>query len=100
MEVIEGRGPAPTLVWALIKRLPDTSLTVALASGGRDHFGWGTDRHIAADLFDAIQANTRATGNFKKGQTPKLVLWPRPKLKKKPDGARSVKDLFKKMSGR
>ncbi|MDH6462055.1 hypothetical protein M2302_002230 [Micromonospora sp. A200] len=83
MAVIEGRGPAPALVLSLALGLPDTSLTVALASGGRDHYGWGVDRHMAADTFDAINANTRATGNWAKGKAPKLPQWPRPKSKPK-----------------
>ena len=83
--------------------LPDTSLTSALASGGREFFGWGVDRHLRADLFDAINANTRATGNWKKGKAPDLPAWPRPKRKaaeseqKKPV---SVADLFHRMTRR
>ena len=46
--------------------LPDTSLTAALASGGREHYGWGVDRHLAADTYDALNLNTRATGNWRK----------------------------------
>jgi hypothetical protein len=76
--VIAGRGPAPSLVLALVQRLPDTSLTVALASGGRSHFGWGVDRHIQVDLFDALNQNTRATGNWARGKVPTLPPWPRP----------------------
>lgn len=89
--MIEGRGPSPALVIKLIERLPDTSLTAALASGGRDHFGWGLDRYLHAALYDALNANTRATGNWSKGKAPKFPEWPRPgsnktkgKDKKKP----------------
>ncbi|MCY0921662.1 MULTISPECIES: hypothetical protein [Streptomyces] len=64
-----------------MQRLPDTSLTVALASGDRQHFGWGQDRHLAADLFDAINANTRATGQWGKGKAPKIPPFPRPSAK-------------------
>lgn len=77
-DVIAGRGPAPALVLALAKRLPDTSLTVALASGGREHFGWGVDRHMTADLFDAINQNTRASGQWGKSGPPTIKPWPRP----------------------
>jgi hypothetical protein len=77
--VIAGRGPAPALVLALAQRLPDTSLTVALASGGRQHFGWGVDRHLLADVYDALNQNTRATGNWAKGKVPTFPAWPRPK---------------------
>lgn len=109
MDVIEGRGPSPHFVMALVRRLPDTSLTVALASGGRDHFGWGVDRHMQADIFDAINQNTRATGNWGKGKAPKIPTWPRPKPLKKPNkdagqkkpGKRvSVAEIYKKFTAR
>ena len=103
-DVIDGRGPSPALVLSLIQRLPDTSLTVALATGGKQHFGWGLDRHIAVDLFDAINANTRATGNWKKGGAPKLKPWPRPKFKKKAaaptTGPMKIKDLYQRFTRR
>jgi hypothetical protein len=76
--VIAGNGPAPSLVLALARRLPDTSLTVALVNGGRDLFGWGVDRHLLADVYDALNANTRATGQWAKGKAPKFPPWPRP----------------------
>ena len=102
VDVIEGRGPAPLLVLALIEGLPDTSLTVALASGGREHYGWGTDRHLLADLFDALNQNTRASGNWGKGKVPKFPAWPRPKTKQNPEEKKpaTVKDLFKRFSRR
>ena len=78
MDVIEGRGPTPALVVALALGLPDTSLTAALASGGRRQYGWGVDRHLAADTYDALNLNTRATGNWRKGKAPDLPAWPRP----------------------
>ncbi|MFI5840545.1 hypothetical protein ACIA8K_12635 [Catenuloplanes sp. NPDC051500] len=83
---------------ALVQRLPDDSMTVALASGGRTQFGWGTDRHLLADIYDAINQQTRATGNWGKGKAPKIPLWPRPKAKAKPDKPKkptSVAELFK-----
>ncbi|WP_372407202.1 hypothetical protein [Streptomyces luteireticuli] len=97
--MIAGRGPSPALVLLLVQRLPDTSLTVALASGGRQHMGWGQDRHLAADLYDAINANTRATGQWK-GKPPAIPPFPRPeaKPKKAQAGQRparvSVADLY------
>lgn len=77
MDVIEGRGPSPSLALSLVRGLPDTSATRALVSGGWDHFEWGVDRHMAADLYDALNQNTRATGNFK-GKPPKFPTYPRP----------------------
>ncbi|MEU7570333.1 hypothetical protein [Micromonospora sp. NPDC049240] len=83
MNVIEGRGPSPLVVLTYVQRLPDTSLTVALASGGREFFGWGRDRAMVADLIDALNQNTRATGNWGKGKAPKIPEYERPKAKKK-----------------
>lgn len=79
----------------MVQRLPDTSLTVALASGGRENFGWGVDRHMQADIFDALNVNTQATGNWKK--PPTFPLWPRPKTgaeKKDEIKPVSVADLY------
>lgn len=101
MEVIEGRGPSPLLVILLIQRLPDTSLTAALAAGGPEFFGWGVDRHMAADTFDALNQNTRATGNWGKGKVPKFPQFPRPKPKPtKPEGPTTVKGLFEQFNRR
>lgn len=80
MDVIEGRGPSPALVLLLLPRLPDTSLTRALASGGMEHFGWGVDRHMLADLYDAINQNTRASGQWGKKGPPKIPPFPRPTI--------------------
>lgn len=85
-----------------MQRLPDTSLTAALASGGRDHFGWGVDRHMSAHLYDAINQNTRATGNWAKGKAPKIPEFPRPKSKAKTEHKKpvTVADLFNQLSRR
>lgn len=100
--MIAGRGPAPRLVLSLVQRLPDDCLTVALANGGREHFGWGTDRHMLADLYDAVNLNTRATGNWKKGHEPKFKPWPRP-THDEPAGAKkpvTVADIYARFSRR
>lgn len=96
--MIEGRGPSPSLVLLMIQRLPDTSLTVALASGGREHFGWGLDRHISTDIYDALNQNTAATGNWKK--PPSIPLWPRPKARAKKKTPVTVADLYRRLSPR
>ncbi|MFI6275937.1 hypothetical protein [Streptomyces sp. NPDC050988] len=88
-----------------MQRLPDTSLTVALASGGRALFGWGQDRHLTADLFDAINQNTRATGQWGKSKAPKIPPFPRPEPKKKaPEKQakkrRSVAEIYKQFQRR
>ena len=90
------------MVVALAQRLPDTSLTVALASGGRAHFGWGINRHLLADVYDALNANTRATGNWAKGKAPTIPAWPRPDAKastpqaKKPVSVAQVYQQFQR----
>ncbi|GGK13237.1 hypothetical protein GCM10010124_02270 [Pilimelia terevasa] len=71
---------------------------MALASGGREHLGWGVDRHMAADLFDALNVNTRATGHWAKGKAPKLPAWPRPaKPETKHNGPVSVADIYQRL---
>ena len=96
--MIDGAGPAPRLVLALIKRFPDDSMTAASAAGGIEHFGWGTGRYLLADIFDAIQANTRACGNWR-GRPPKLPHWPRPKRRKASRRPTSVADLHRRLGG-
>jgi hypothetical protein len=102
VEVIEGRGPSPFFVAQLVQRLPDTSMTHALANGGRDHFGWGIDRYLLADLFDALNQNTRATGNWGKGKAPKFPQWPRPKSRKvrDEDKPKTVAELYARFNRR
>lgn len=104
VDVINGDGPSPALVILLVRGLPDTSVTAALAAGGFEHIGWGADRHISADIYDAISQNTRATGNWGKGGPPKIPAWPRPKRKAQPtqEGTkrRSVADIYAGLSPR
>lgn len=77
-------------------------MTAALASGGRELFGWGVDRHIAADTFDALNQNTRATGNWGKGRAPTMPAWPRPQVKEPTDTSKpiTVKDIFNRFARR
>lgn len=89
--VVAGDGPPPSLVLSLVQALPDDSLTVALMQGGRQHFGWGHDRHLRASLYDAINQNTIASGNWKK--PPRFPAWPRPEVVKKKK-RRSVADMW------
>lgn len=86
-----------------MQRLPDTSLTAALANGGRQMFGWGVERHLLAELFDAINVNTKATGNWRK-KPPEFPRWPRPKADKQQSeqGERrtSVADVYQRFMRR
>jgi hypothetical protein len=68
-------------VLAAVQALPDDSLTAALSAGGREHYGWGVDRHMLANLYDALNLNTRASGNWGKKGPPRLPDFPRPKRK-------------------
>lgn len=93
MAVVAGDGPPPRLVLSLVQALPDDSLTAALLAGGREHWGWGLDRHLRASIYDAINQTTVAAGNWKK--PPKIPAWPRPALpKKKSKRKKSVLDLY------
>jgi hypothetical protein len=77
-------------------------MTVALANGGRKYFGWGVDRYLAADTYDAMNVNTRATGNWKKGKVPEFPQWPRPNTKKDKAEKKpvTVADLYKQFQRR
>ncbi len=71
--------------------------------GGRKHFQWGTDRHLLADIYDAVNTNTIGTGSWKKGKTPKLPDWPRPtrdEAKKDKKKRTTVADLYGKFTTR
>ncbi|MFC4334089.1 hypothetical protein [Salininema proteolyticum] len=98
--MIAGAGPAPRLVLELVRWLPDTAAVYAADAGGREHYGWGVDRHMRADLFDAIQNLTRAAGQWRK-KPPKLPKWPRPKPPKrqKKQGKTSLQELHQRLSG-
>jgi hypothetical protein len=96
-DVLAGRGPSPYEAMLLVQRLPDDSLTAALMQGGREFFGWGRYRHMLADVFDALNLNTRATGNWKNGKAPGIPPYPRPHTPKKPQ--HTVKDIYRIMQG-
>lgn len=98
MDVIAGRGPAPSLVLPLIEGLPDDSMTAALASGGMHLLGWGEDRYLRVATYDALNLNTRATGNWKK--PPTFDPWRRPQAKNRTaEGKKkvTVADLYHKL---
>lgn len=77
VEVVRGNGPAPLLVLAQVRGIPDTGVTYALVRGDRDSIGWGMDRALMADLYDALNQNTRATGNWSK-KPPEIPPYKRP----------------------
>lgn len=80
-----------------LEGLPDTSLTVALMRGGRQFFGWGQERYMIADVYDALNLNTKATGNWGKGKSPKIPPYTRPAVEEVIKKKVSVKSMWSKM---
>ncbi|WP_263729958.1 hypothetical protein [Cellulomonas sp. SG140] len=83
-----------------MQRLPDDSMTTALAQGGAENLGWGIDRHLLASVYDAINTNTKATGMWEKGKAPKFKPFPRPADKAEKKTPQTVAGLFAKMHRR
>ena len=98
VETIRGRGTPPSLVLQYVYGLPDESLTAALVAGGREFYGWGGNRHLLADIYDAMNLNTTATGNYKK--PPKIPAYPRPEIVKqeKPKPKVSLESIWTKLN--
>lgn len=78
----------------------------ALEQGGIEHLGWTLDRYALAAIYDAVNLNTRATGNWAKGKAPKFEPFYRPKLKKKrrkeapaTGGPGALKKLYARIAG-
>lgn len=86
---------APRLVLAVVASLPDTSYTAALIQGGPEFSGWGVDRHLAASIFDALNQNTVATGQWKK--VPKIDPFPRPGDAKEKEKPPSLRDIWARL---
>lgn len=99
IDTVRGTGRSPAELILLIKRLPDTSAYRALQRGGWEHFGWGQERHMLADIYDALAYQTEVTGNWVDPKKVSLPRWPRPKAKKRETGEKkpiSVRDLWQK----
>lgn len=67
--------------------------------GGRQFYGWTQETELSAALYDAVNVNTAATGNFKR--KPKVQPFPRPKNeeeRKDQIAGKSVADLHKKFA--
>lgn len=71
----------PRLLVALIEALPEESALVAALRGGGEWRGWTRTHSLLADIYDAVNVNTRATGQWKKSP-PKIPPWPRPKVRR------------------
>ena len=97
--MILGRGPAPFVVLKVIEGLPDTSLTAAIASGGRQFYGWGIERYLLAEIYDTLNMNTTVTGNWK-SKPPTLKPLPRPERTPLPGEKKkvTVRDLYNRFT--
>ena len=97
-DTVNGYGTAPSLVLGLIRGLPDTSMCHAREAGGDWNLGWGVERHMLAQIYDALNFNTAATGQCRK-KPPKFKPFPRPKKpSEKKKKKVSVLDLHRKFT--
>ena len=102
----EGSRLTPRLVLALIQRLPDSSMTYSLMHSREDYRSF-MDRTpewwVMADLFDATNQGTRATGQWRKGKAPTFEPYPRPNAKQSKKAAKKAKkthaDVIKMFGG-
>lgn len=99
---------APSLALALVEALPLGSATLAHikdADNWTAFVGATRDFYAMAGIYDAVNLNTAATGNWGKKKPPKFDPFPIPevaiKLKKELDAKRpkSVADLFGRFNG-
>lgn len=74
-------------------------MTHAMLKGGDENWrelfaagGWSQQTVLLADLYDALNINTRATGSWRK-KPPEVKPYPRPKVEK-PKKKRSVADWY------
>jgi hypothetical protein len=95
---------SPRLLLAWIEGLPEDSAFIASvreaapyrepdphAQYEPDWRGWTRLHSMIADLFDAVNLNTAATGNYKK--RPTFEPWPRPK-KRRPKRVADIRRMF------
>ena len=90
----------PSLVSALIEGLPEDAMTLAVIRGKdqwHDFLGWTRLHSLLADVYDALNQNTRATGHWR-SKPPPLKPYPRPQVKQKRPA--TVKALYALMTGR
>lgn len=110
--MIRGEGPSPYEVNLLLPGLPDDGMVAAVqqarAHGYSDKeaqrfYGWGTERWLLKHLYDAINMNTLASGNWAKGKQPKFEPFPSP-LDEKPESlkkpASDLTRIFSMLTGR
>ena len=94
---------APLLVLSLVDRLPEGSKTYAMVQSKkhwRAFMDITREYYALAGIFNAVNTNTAATGNFKK--RPKFDPWPTPHdlVKRDKERPKTVADLYKRMTAR
>lgn len=106
-DVVRGNGPAPAFVISLIDGLPLGSMSLSMRideDDWYDYFGKDHDWYLNADIFDVINQNTRATGQWKKGKAPTFEPYPRPgsdkKKKAKKAKSQTLDGLFAQLNRR
>lgn len=57
---------------SLIERLPEGSEFDAERMGDRAFRDWNLEHYLLAGVLNAVNSNTIATGNWKKGQSPDI----------------------------
>lgn len=92
IEAIRTGHPSPRVLLGYLTILPLGSATGAMLAGNRSQIGWDMNVEMAANIVDAVNANTVATGVFKK--TPTVEPLPRPwdEHQEKTDQAASIQD--------
>lgn len=77
---------------ALIEGIPEDSAFFTSVRGA-DWAGWTRTESLLADIYDAVNVNTTATGRWKK-RPPKIQPYPRPKSRRRK--VTTVADLKRK----
>ena len=70
----------PARLLVLVERLPDGCMTHALRQGEehwRERLGCGLEYQVLAGVYDALNVNTAATGNWRR-KPPEFEPWPTP----------------------
>lgn len=93
VDVVTGAGGwTPSLVLGLLAELPEEAATVAAVRGGGEWRGWTRNTALLADLFDAQNVNTQASGQWKR-RPPKFDPYPRPKKQQTRRRGQSIADV-------
>lgn len=98
MDTIAGTGYAPSIVLLATLGLPDYAHFRSTASGSPEFSGWGKDRMMLADIYDAIRENTVVTAGLKENFDK--FAYPRPGVEREqPKKEVTLSDLFRRLDG-